>query len=263
MKGRSLAWLALVAVTVPLGGCATTYKGVVRPTPKLGLLSKELGQLTDAKIEIYLKAQVQPSFPTVLAVAKLPSAGGTYPRHPYRRESSGSIEVLQAEEAAGWRTLAGGRDKLGRVGISQVQFLSPMLLSESPTLKSLRDAAALVHAPMLLVYLQEDNDDQGLNSAAMAYWSIVGLFFVPGNTVGRYSACQAVLVDTQTGFVLATAQGESRVEENVLPGAVDIARRRVDATARRQACANLVANVRETLQELIEHPQTLPATDTR
>ncbi len=260
MKGTWRYGWALMGVMVLLNGCSEAYKGVVKPAPHLGLLSKELGQLTDAKIEVYLKAQVRPSFPSVLAVGRLPGSGAPPTYDHYSNQGRRPLESLQGEETAAWRQMTALRTKDGKALIDQVQLLNPMLISEAPTLKSLRDAAALVHAPLLLVYLQDDTSDEGANSAAMAYWTIIGLFLVPGNTVGRYSLCQGVLVDTQSGFVLATVQGESRVEENVLPGAVSIARRRVDMTARQQAVARLVENVREALLELAQKPSTRPVT---
>ena len=79
-----------------------------------------------------------------------------------------------------------------------------------------------------------------------------GLFApsVPGNTVGHYTACQGVLVDTRSGFILATVEGEAVREENVLPGAVDIARDRIRRQAQTEAVASLHDNFRKTLAAL-------------
>jgi len=231
-------------------GCAKPYYAVVAPTPRLALLSPELANLTEASIETYLKANVQARFPTVLAVAKVAATGpGVYYRSE-RNASALQLQVLQGDEADGWHKMTEVRDKVNEPLITQVHFVSPMLVSGTANLKSLRDAAALVHAPLLLVYMESDDARDGYNEAAIAYWSIVGLFVVPGNTVGRYSVCQAVLVDTQSGFILATAQGESKREENVLPGAVDIARDRLQKTTPAEAAARLQDMIRKTIQEL-------------
>jgi hypothetical protein len=247
-RWRRAIWLLPFAFSGLLG-CKATYSGVVRPTPRLSLLSPELENLTDTAIETYLTADVRPVFPSVLAVAKV----GLRPDWSYRREDPASalkLEAIRGGEAEGWRALVGASESGGPAPISQVQLVSPMLVSGYPTIKSLRDAAALLHAPLLLVYMQRDSSDEGYNSAAMAYWTIVGLFCVPGNTVGHCSACQAVLIDTRSGFVLATADGESLKEEKVLPGAVPIARDRTREQARAEAIANLQKSFRTTLADL-------------
>ena len=232
---------SLMATSCLLTGCAgAMYSTVVKPVPKLSLLSPELENLTDDVIETYLTADVRPVFPSVLAVAKV-SVG-------HRGELE--LETIRGQEAEGWRTMPGMEGLITAPLLKQVQLVSPMLASERATLKSLRDAAALLHAPLLLVYLQQDSSDDGYNSAAMAYWTLVGLFLVPGHTVGHYSTCQAVLIDTRSGFILATAHGESLKEENALPGAVPIAIDRTRKQARAAAIATLQQNFRATLSGL-------------
>jgi hypothetical protein len=187
-------------------------------------------------------------FPSVLAVAKV-----RLPEAPYygdRDESNPSLEILRGGEADGWRGMTGPVAGGGQTLLEQVQMVSPLIVNKPMTLKSLRDAAALLHAPMLLVYLQDDNHSEGYNDAAMAYWTIVGVFVVPGNTVGHYTTCQGVLVDTRSGFILATAEGEARREENVLPGALEIARDRVRREAQAEAVTALQKHVRETVAGL-------------
>jgi hypothetical protein len=237
----------LAVLLLHSAGCAS-YRSVVKPVPKLSVLSPELENLTDVAIETYLKADVRPVFPSVLAVAKVRLPDASY----YGPGDGGgtSLEILRGSEADGWKQMTGPLAGGGQTLLEQVQLVSPLIVNKPMTLKSLRDAAALLHAPLLLVYLQDDNYSEGYNDAAMAYWTIVGLFVVPGNTVGHYSTCQGVLVDTRSGFILATAEGEARREENVLPGAVEIARDRVQRQAQTEAVAALQKNVRETLAGL-------------
>ena len=242
-------------------GCAESYKGIVKPVPKLSVLSPELENLTDGKIETYLKADARPVFPTVLAVAKAAPGSGRY-IHRYRGDAAGSplgLEVLGGEEADGWRKFDSLKTDAGGPLVSQVQFISGMLTGETVTLKSLRDAAALLHAPILVAYIQVDSHDEGLNPAGMAYWTFVGLFTVPGNTVGHCTVCQALLVDTRSGFVLATAEGESLREENCLPGAVDIAGPRVEKEARAEAVRKLQGAVQHSLKGLAARSATSAA----
>ena len=236
-----------------LGGCAT-YSPLVKPIPKLSVLSPELENLTDVTIETYLKADVKPVFPSTLAVAKVPSPDA--PAYRYGEQRSDSIEILRGDEAAGWRRITGETPvpHMGGSGaiLEQVQFVSPLIVGKQITLKSLRDAAALLHAPLLFVYLQSDSASEGYNDGAMAYWTVVGLFMVPGNTVGHYTVCQGVLIDTRSGFILATAEGEAMREEAVLVGALDIARERVEREAQAEAVANLQKNFAQMLAGLAQ-----------
>jgi hypothetical protein len=209
-------------------------------------LSPDLAIFENDKIEIYLAANARPPFPCTLAVAKLVDSRAEH-GHPYGRGASYVLEVISGLEADGWRKLAEKSAGGSPQAINQVQFINPLLGGASPDLKRLRDAAAMLHAPVLLVYVQNDDRQSGYNDAAMAYWTLVGLFVVPGNTVGHYTTCQALLVDTRTGLIYATAEGEAKREENVLPGAVGIATPRVEQRARAEAVAELQANVEQTL----------------
>ncbi|MCP4247242.1 MAG: hypothetical protein GY778_09355 [bacterium] len=240
--------IAIAALGFLLTGCAS-YHSIVKPVPQLSVLSPELENLTDTAVETYLTADVHPVFPSVLAVAKV-----NQPNRPHYGGSSRepSLEVLRGEEADGWRRMIGPVAGGGKTLLDQVQMISPLIAKPPLDLKTLRTSAALLHAPLLLVYLQDDAHSQGYNDAAMAYWTIIGLFVVPGNTVGHYTTCQGVLVDTRSGFILATAEGEGLREENVLSGAVNIARDRVRREAQAEAVAALQKDLRATLAGLAE-----------
>ncbi len=254
MSGRSAAVLITTLAAICTG--CSEYRGVVRPTPQLSVLSPELENLTDAAIDIYLKAQVRPAFPTTMAIARIASpyaASG-----PWYGDQTPELDPVRGDEADGWRRMEALKDAEGRSLIEQVQFLNKLLISEKMTLKTLRDGAALLHAPLLLVYLQVDRAAEGQNEAAMAYWSIVGLFTVPGNTVGHHTVCQGIILDTRSGFVLATVEGESKHEERVLPGAVEIARNRTAVEAQAEATRKLQTNSSETLRQLAAMSQPRP-----
>jgi hypothetical protein len=239
--------LWILAALACLNGCSASYRAAVRPTPHLSSLAPEFYNLTDAKIEQYLKTDVTPVFPTTLAIVKVEQNSN----YRYEETPKFSMSPIIGDEAEGWQELTDCKiNDQSPALVSQVHFINPIFIEGSTTVKKLRNAAALVHAPMLLVYLQTENTSEGYNSSAMAYWSIVGLFVTPGNTVGSNCVCQAFLVDTRTGSILATLQSDAASEENVLPGAVDIARDRVRAQARIEAANNLQDEVRKTLVNL-------------
>lgn len=256
-KWISLCITLLAALLGTLGGCAQPYHAVVKPGVRLSALSPELQGLTDQAIETYLQAEARPTFPTAVAIARLVAPPG-YARFARSDEYAPALEVPGGDEAAGWRRLVAGGTQATPAIVDQVQFIGTLLAPGRPTLKSLRDAAALLHAPVLLVYMQDDDAQSGYNDLAMAYWTIVGLFCVPGHTVGHYAACQAVLVDTRSGVVLATAEGEAKRKEHVLPGAVDIASDRTAREARREAVATLQANVRDVLAAVAARSSVRP-----
>ena len=241
---------ALAGLAFFAAGCAT-YE-LVEPVAELSALSPELQNLTEAKIETYLTADAKPAFPATVAVGKL-----TPPYYAWARASGQgelSLATVGGEEAEGWRSLAGLDGEPGQGVVEQVHFISSLLAGGQPDLKNLRDAAALLHAPVLLAYIQVDSANDGYNEAAIAYWSVVGLFVVPGHTVGHHTVCQALLVDTRSGFILASAQGESKREENVLPGAVEIARGRTADQAQAEAIANLQVEVGKALLAIAAKP---------
>ena len=241
--GAALAWCALAC------GCCAPYPGIVRPVPQLTLLSPELEKLSDFKIDTYLKAQARPVFPTTLAVAKVRSQSEGW-RPGVSPPQAPQLATLRAEEAVGWRSMVGRWGPGAPILVGQVQLVNPLVLTGPPTLKNLRDAAAQLHAPLLFVYMETDNAAEGYNEAAMAYWTGVGLFAAPGNSVGQYTVCQGLLVDTRRGFILATADGEGRREEQVPFTALDVTRDYVRRCAQIEACAALQKRFREAMTEV-------------
>ncbi len=248
-----MGWAMACCAGLAMGlgaGCASSYKGVVAERAPLSELSPELEGLTDQKIELYLKAGAQPVFPTSLAVAKL--AGVTMFDHGNGTRSmvrdSRQLAVMQPDEAEGWKSLTELRGMTGKPLVDRVHIINSLLASGDADLKKLRDAAAMLHAPVLLVYMQNDASASGVNDAAMAYWTIVGLFTVPGHTVGHHCVCQGLLVDTRSGAILASLEGQSLREEKVLAGAVDIAAGRTRREARAESADKLREESRQALR---------------
>jgi hypothetical protein len=255
LKNLFVSFLAVSCLT----GCSATYRGVIRPEPKLSILSPDLTDLSERNIEMYLKTKVKPVFPATLAVAKVKipyyDHGADY-QYGNRHPEIMVLENLQGDEALGWQKLTELKLADNRRVIQQVHFLSPMLVDGMPTLKKLRDAAAVVHAPLLLVYIQQDDVADGYNNAgAGSYWTLFGMLFVPGNTVGSYNTCQAILVDTQTGAIMATAQSDDMREEKVMIWGVDEGTQRVRSVAKTQSLERIQQNCRTAIIQMAVTPQ--------
>lgn len=229
----------VLAATVPLMcGCSMAmYRPVQRPAMSVSLLSEAL---SDELVEQALDARPKAPFPSVLAVAKIGSTT-TW------RDAKRQVEIVGGADDDAWKKLAGLRDAGGKTLIDDVRFISPMLVKSDINLRSLRQAAAMLRAPLLLVYVTDENASEGYNDAAMLYWTIVGLYTVPGNTVGHYCVGDALLIDTRSGLILSTAHGEGQREENVFYGAVPIAEGRTGREARTEAMETLVLDTRRAL----------------
>lgn len=242
----SLTGMVLIGLT----GCAATYRSVVRPRSDLGTLDPALMKFTSSDIEDAFKARPRPSFPADLAVAKVGPGSSFFQDDAARFRHGFCVRTIPGPEAEAWRKAADGVTGQPRL-ISQVHLLSPLLTGDAADLKRIRQAAAQLRAPLLLVYMEDATHASGYNDAAMLYWTLVGLFLVPGNSVGHYTTYNAVLLDTRTGLALATAQGEGKKEENVLPGAVSIADDRVRRTAAAEAFAGLQSELPKMLTGVV------------
>lgn len=127
-----MGWgLALLAVTL---GCATPYKGITKPTPSLRGVSGDLQSLSDTAIETYLKADVRPAFPTMLAVAKVADAregtrdGWTSPVW---------VEGVWGAEGDGWWQLAESGSPTAAL-IEQVQTVRGLIVRPPARARSRR-----------------------------------------------------------------------------------------------------------------------------
>jgi len=214
-------------------GCAQ-YKPLVRPIPKLSVISPTL---SEPRMEKMLKENVKPEFPAVLAVAKVENA---YPADIYEgpeQDDRFAIISIPTQEREGWLNLKKGEGQTHRSIIRRVQFINPSILRGNPSLKSLRNAATQLNAPLLLIYIQQDSGASNFN-------------FIPGYTVGYISVCQAALVDTRTGIVIGTAESEAKNEEKVTIFGVEAAKTKFQNQTRSEAVTNLQKNISRGFAEL-------------
>ncbi|QOJ14678.1 MAG: hypothetical protein HRU75_08505 [Planctomycetia bacterium] len=247
-----IRWIAaLGGLLLIAAGCAQ-YSPVVRPTPTGGVMSDELHALTDQKIATYLENDVRPRFPTVLALARAEEPDSSSTQYRYSRHGEPTLIPLSEAESEAWRSALLGpwSDAHSQTLIEQLHVLNPLLASGQLTLKHLRDSAAMVHAPLLLVYRRDEASSRGYNDAAAAYWTIIGLFVVTGNTVGHATNYSALLIDTRTGAVLAIFEASELREERTFIGTTDIAADRLRREAREAAHAKLIRRTRDAIGEL-------------
>ncbi len=233
-RRRHLVLFAMVALTgLVLTGCAQ-YKPLIKPTPKLSVLSPTL---TDENMEKMLKVDVKAHFPAVLAVAKVENA---YPEYVYEganEDDKFAVVSISAQERQGWENLKKLDSQTHHQIVRRIQFINPSLLRGNPSLKKLRQAATMLHAPLLLVYIQQDDGVSNFN-------------FLPGYSVGYVSVCQAALIDVQTGIVLGTAESESKSEQKVTIFGVESTKTKLQQQMRSNAVNSLQKQMARGLTEL-------------
>jgi hypothetical protein len=241
----TVAVMFLVAAGIFGGGCAN-HCPMTPPSAdfhRAGLAdesqAKELEKsITDGDIARLLDVQVRAKLPTSLAVAKLESYCNGY--QPYLAE-------IDADELNAWEDVVKPQRQI--VGVQPVTSLG--LETHRPTLHSLRTAAARLHCELLLVYFQADSQVDNLNDAAVLYWSIVGLWTVPGNEVEHKTVIQAVLLDCRTGMILGTATGDHHAKKLCPAAFVDQRRTELLKICNTEALTDLQKGCRKLLDQTV------------
>jgi len=201
------AWTVLMTAFVTLGGCGTHVPLGTAETRLNQIASisgpdrrEKLEQaLTDQNIAALLDVKVQAKWPTGIAIARLATNG---PGTPAR------LAEIDAAEMAGWEATTADHPNVR--GVNPVTPLSHT--AQHVTLRSLRVAAAQMNCEVLLVYLQADSAVTNRNDASILYWTVLGLWIVPGHEVEHKTVLQAALIDCRTGMMLGTATGDSHLQ---------------------------------------------------
>ena len=236
----------VVILSSALGGCATDHAllapvanmvraGMVGDPKQVSRLEKAM---TDRDIANLLDAGVRAKLPTPIAVAKVGSQCRGF--QPY-------LDTVDANDLAGWEKTTAGESM-----IRGFHPISPLAhAAATPTLHSLRQAAARMGCELLLVYLQADSSVINFNDAAALYWTFVGLWLVPGNVIEHETVMQAVLVDCRTGMILATATGDCHIERSYPAAFEDTRRHEVETEAPRKALADLQESFRRHIPRVV------------
>ncbi len=193
--------LCAIGLSVLLGGCSTSYKlnAPVANLATAGVVGEDARaqlerELTEEDIARLLDAKVQAKLPSPVAVARL-----TAP--PCRNYTH--LEAIDPEELDAWKEAVVDGEQ-----ITAVRAVSPLTVGGTePKLINLRKAAAEMGCELLLVYVEASNSVTNYNDAAVLYWTIIGLWVVPGSEMQYQTVMQAALIDARTGVILGTATG--------------------------------------------------------
>jgi len=240
-------------MTAAMAGCATSGKMSEVSTRNAAswLMSPEQAKqlerkITDQDIANVLDAHVKPKLPTAIAIARLDSERGD------------QLTPLGHSEVKGWeRAMAGQSQILGIRTVTTLADEDSRMSSHSMqvmSLHSLRASAAGMGCELSLVYIVAHGEVDNFNDAALLYWTIVGLFTVPGSEFEHKTVMQAVLVDCRTGVILGTANGDGRAKQAYVPAAGDIVKDRLRAATPQQALNDLQKNTAIMVNQVIAAP---------
>jgi len=110
-----------------------------------------------------------------------------------------------------------------------------------------------MHCELLLVYMRGDSSVENYNDAAVLYWTLVGLWLVPGHTLEHKTVMQAMLVDCRTGMILGTATGSAYEKRNCTAAAIDIHRAKLASAVPAAAMTDLHDGVRDLLRDVVKY----------
>lgn len=242
---KSIVSALLLSATL-LGGCASCksmpalrdlrQSGLINDPQQVSRLEKSL---SDGEIGNLLDVGVKAKLPSAIAVAKLESRCSGY--QPY-------ICTIDAQELTAWQKAVEGQEHI--LGIMPVTQMAAG--GDSVSLHSLRVAAAKMNCELLLVYLQSDAEVDNLNDAAVLYWTIVGLWTVPGSRMEHRTVMQAILLDCRTGIILGAATGDSHLKRTY-PAAFEDQRR---AELTQEAPAKAMADLQKAFAQLVKQTVT-------
>jgi len=230
---------------VAMAGCATAGRMPEVSTHNAAswLMSPEQAKqlerkITDQDIANVLDAHVKPKLPTAIAIARLDSDRGS------------QLTPLGHTEVQGWERAMAGQSQI--LGIRTVTAMADD--DRRMSLHSLRASAAGMGCELLLVYMVAHGEVDNFNDAALLYWTIVGLFTVPGSEFEHKTVMQAVLVDCRTGVILGTSNGEGQAKQAYVPPAGDIVRDRLRAATPQKALDDLQKNTAVMVKQVIGAP---------
>jgi hypothetical protein len=213
---RLLLPACLVAFAV-LGGCAQSY---VVPGAKA-----DLQAFAPVSVQEGFAAKPVATFPAAIALVRV--QGPTYSNFhlgPTPAQAGSRYSVVTTREVEDDAQF----DRLGKLPqVGGVTGLNRMLLPEHPdSEKDLREAAARLHADLMLIYTF---DTAFFNVDEARPLTAISLGFLPTRKIAVSTTASALLVDTRTGYVYstyeATRRSDTRASVWASEDAADTARR--------------------------------------
>ncbi len=190
--------LWLLCALVVLSGCATPYR-----TPGGGA---DFAIFADDDIKAILDRKPASPFPVHLAVARVQAPHyRSYTAQGYGRGRFSVVTVRDVETEEDFDRIAELPE------ITQVVPLNRLLLSdELESDRQLRQAAASLHADMLMLYTFDTDFFVG---DALRPLSVISLGLSPNMYVRVTTTASAILIDVRTGYVYGACETTTRKEQ--------------------------------------------------
>jgi hypothetical protein len=222
---RTLGFVGMVGLfLVFTGGCANTYVTPNRGADFSALKEKQ----TDAEIAEALSRKPLASFPASIAVARIESTG--YKSATAQSWGSGKFSVVTSRDIESPTTLDSFAKMPQVAGVATVNRL--LLPQDLESFRDLRQAAAALHADMLLVYTIDTTFDQKDLAEPLTF---VTLGLAPDQKIEVVTTASAALLDTRNGYVYGVCEDTARHDGLTIgwstDAAIDDARKKTETQA--------------------------------
>ena len=200
---RALRASILVGLICLVGGCASyTTPGRGADMSQVGLTDLARKSLSDPDVRETLERQPLAAFPTGIAVARIQSQN--YRSRTNSGTGEGRYSVVTTRDVE-------KEEQIVRLGkLPMVTGIAPMnRLLLPPTLNDdvpLRQAAAKLHADMLLIYTF---DTAFYENDMASPVTLVTLGLSPTKTIRVVTTASAILVDTRNGYLYGLAESSA------------------------------------------------------
>jgi len=194
----------------------------------MNLTAQQRQALTDDSISAALAKKPLASFPTSVAVARIESSG--YHSDTAQSYGSGKYSVVFVRDVEKPEQF----DRLSKLPmITGIAPLNPLLLPRNlQDERDLRQAAAQLHADMLLIYTI---DTKFMNQDMAGMLTVITLGASPNQHISVVTTASAVLLDTRNGYLYGAAEATEKRDglSNAWfsEGAADGSRRQTEAAA--------------------------------
>jgi hypothetical protein len=244
-----------VLVSLMLTGCAAHYvtPGRGADFKQIGLTEEARRNGTDWEVRSSLDKRPLASFPTAIAVARIQDTG--YSSRTCSSWGSGKYSIVTTRDVEKDEQLA----RLSRLplisGIAQMNrlLLPADLQSDVP----LREAAAKLHADMLLIYTF---DTTFLEDQKAAPVSVITLGLSPTKTVDVKTTVSAALLDTRNGYIYGLAEASAHREKLTSSWATEDAIDNARQKNEEEAFGKLVTELEKTWTGVVNQYAVRPST---